>query len=67
MLRSFFQLLSRANQLIRSKSSNGKSGINVFSILTFLSLDNAIPFHFDQVGRRDATTGEEVQYRALGK
>jgi len=25
-------------------------------------LDNAIPFHFDQVGRRDATTGEEVQY-----
>ena len=27
MLRSFFQLLSRANQLIRSKSSNGKSGI----------------------------------------
>ena len=41
--------------------------INVFSILTFLSLDNAIPFHFDQVGRRDATTREEVQYRALGK
>jgi hypothetical protein len=27
MLRSFFQLLSRANQLIRSKSSNGKSGL----------------------------------------
>ena len=30
MLRSFFQLLSRANQLIRSKSSNGKSGFNLF-------------------------------------
>ena len=58
MLRLFFQLLSRAKQLHRSKSSNGKSGLN--NVLYIKELNNGGDF----VGRETEGQAKGDGYRS---